>query len=56
MDATLKKNPHTRQRPSGDLMQEAVYDRGKNMQDPPIAEKSMLLIDKQSVLWTQPMV
>lgn len=52
MDATLKKNSPE----ASGIMQAAVYDRGKSMQDPPIAGKSVLVIDEQPMFWTQPMV
>ena len=52
MDATLKNFPLERQRPSC----KEVYDRGKSMQDPPSAGRSVLLIIEQSIFWAQPVV
>lgn len=55
MDATLKNSRHARFKALA-IMQAIVYDRGKKMQDPPIAGRPVLLIDKQPIFWTQPMV
>ena len=57
-DATLTNHPAT-QNISHQWMliiQAAVHGRRKNMQDPPVAGKAALLIDKQSILRTQPVV
>ena len=41
---------------SSAILQTAVHDRGKNMQEPPTAGKSVLLIDKPIMFWTQSLV